>query len=86
VTERQRQVFEAWCAGEPVADTCDRLRISRQRYYQLLRAALAEEQKKEKHTGRRHPAAPVAPRVGASGPQGSKTRREVIGNASVQTG
>jgi DNA-binding NarL/FixJ family response regulator len=28
VTSRQRQVFEAWCAGEPVADTCDRLRIS----------------------------------------------------------
>jgi hypothetical protein len=51
VTSRQRQVFEAWCAGEPVADTCDRLRISRQRYYQLLRAALrrvAEQLKKQR--------------------------------------
>jgi Mor family transcriptional regulator len=51
VTERQRQVFNAWRAGEPVADTCDRLRISRQRYYQLLRAALrrvAEQLKKQR--------------------------------------
>jgi hypothetical protein len=51
MTERQRQVFDAWRSGEPVADTCDRLRISRQRYYQLLRAALrqaAEELKKQR--------------------------------------
>jgi DNA-binding CsgD family transcriptional regulator len=50
ITLRQRQVFEAWCAGEPVADTCERLGISRSRYYQLLRAALrrtAEELKKK---------------------------------------
>jgi DNA-binding CsgD family transcriptional regulator len=56
VTERQRQVLDSWLRGEPVADTCDRLRISRQRYYQLLRAALrraAEELRKRRgRTGR----------------------------------
>jgi hypothetical protein len=56
VTSRQRQVFKAWRSGEPVADTCDRLRISRQRYYQLLRAALrrvAEEQRGNRRHRRR---------------------------------
>jgi hypothetical protein len=56
VTSRQRQVLDSWLRGEPVADTCDRLRISRQRYYQLLRASLrraAEElRKKRSSTGR----------------------------------
>jgi hypothetical protein len=50
MTKRQRQVLDSWLRAEPVADTCDRLRISRQRYYQLLRAALAEEQKKKRST------------------------------------
>ena len=53
MTKRQRQVLDSWLRNEPVADTCDRLRISRQRYYQLLRAALrrtAEELKKAKET------------------------------------
>jgi DNA-binding CsgD family transcriptional regulator len=55
LTRRQRQVFEAWRAGEPVADTCDRLRISRQRFYQLLRAALRRvaEELREERRGRR---------------------------------
>ena len=50
VTKRQRQVLNSWLRGEPVADTCDRLRISRSLYYQLLRAALrrtAEELRKK---------------------------------------
>jgi hypothetical protein len=56
MTSRQHQVLDSWLRGEPVADTCDRLRISRQRYYQLLRAALrhaAEELKKKRKPTRR---------------------------------
>ena len=50
MTRRQRQVLDSWIRREPVADTCERLGISRSRYYQLLRAALwrtAEELRKK---------------------------------------